>query len=128
MSQENVEIVRASIEAYRRADYLAATAYLAPDVWWESGQEMPAQSPAEVRRMWKRWTSDWEELDMLDEEFIDAGDNVVVVMRYRGLGRLSGVSVERLEFEVHTFRDGQCVRKANFETRTEALETVGLSA
>ena len=77
--------------------------------------------------MWTRWNSDWERLDMVDEEFVDAGDNVVVVMHYRGRGRLSGVTVEQEEFEVHTFRDGQCVRKVNFETRSEALEAAGLS-
>ena len=127
MSQENVDAVCLSIEAYQRGDYVAATAYLAPDVMWESGQELPAQGPAAVRRMWTRWTSDWEQLDMVDEEFIDAGDHVVVVMHYRARGRLSGVAVEKEEFEVHTFRDGQCVRKVNFGTRAEALEAVGLS-
>ena len=74
MSQENVEAVRLSIEAYRRGDWLAATAYLAPDVIWEVGQELPAQGPAAVRDMWQRWTSDWEELEMVGEELIDAGD------------------------------------------------------
>jgi ketosteroid isomerase-like protein len=127
MSQENVEAVRLSIEAYRRGDWVAATAYLAPDVVWEVGQEMPANGPAAVRHMWQRWTSDWAELQMVDEEFIDAGDKVVVAMHYRARGRLSGVAVEVREFEVHTFRDSRCVHKVNFKTRAEALEAAGLS-
>jgi ketosteroid isomerase-like protein len=127
MSQDNVEAVRLSIAAYQRGEWEEATAYLAPDVVWEVGQELPARGPAAVREMWKRWNSEWEELDMVDEEFIDAGDNVVVVMHYRARGRLSGVAVEEREFEVHTFRDGQCVRKVNFGTRAEALAAVGLS-
>jgi ketosteroid isomerase-like protein len=126
MSQENVEAVRLSIEAYRRGDWLAATAYLAPDVIWEVGQELPAQGPAAVRDMWQRWTSDWQELEMVGEELIDAGDEVVVAMHYRGRGRLSGVAIDSWVFEVHTFRDGQCVRKVDFETRGEALAAVGL--
>jgi hypothetical protein len=48
-------------------------------------------------------------------------------MHYRGRGRLSGVTVDQWVFEVHTFRDGQCVSKVDFETRAEALEAVGLS-
>jgi ketosteroid isomerase-like protein len=127
MSRDNVEAVRLSIAAYQRGEWEEATAYLAPDVVWEVGQELPARGPAAVREMWKRWNSEWEELDMVDEEFIDAGDNVVVVMHYRARGRLSGVAVEEREFEVHTFRDGQCVRKVTFGTRAEALEAVGLS-
>jgi hypothetical protein len=69
------------------------------------GGDGPTHGPAAVRRMWKRWNSEWEELDMVDEEFIDARDNVVVVMHYWGRGRLSGVAVEEREFEVHAFRE-----------------------
>jgi ketosteroid isomerase-like protein len=126
MSQENVDAVRSSIEAYVRGDYVGATAFLAPDVVWENGQELPAHGPAAVRDMWTRWNSDWETLEMVAEELIDAGDKVLVAMFYRGQGRLSGVAVEGWVFEVHTFRDGRCVRKADFRTRAEALEAAGL--
>jgi ketosteroid isomerase-like protein len=126
MSRENVELVRKSIDAYRRGDYVDATASFAPDVVWEIGQELPARGPAAVREMWARWDTDWEELEMVAEQFIDAGESVVVAMHYRGRGRLSGAEVSDRLFEVHTFRDGQCVRKVDFQTRTEALEAVGL--
>jgi uncharacterized protein len=126
MSQENVEAVRRCFEAYRRGDYVGASAFLAPNVVWEVGQELPAHGPASVRRMWKRWDSEWEELETVLEEFIDAGDHVVVAVRYRGRGRVSGVEVNDRLFEVHTFRDGQCVRKIDFRERSEALEAAGL--
>ena len=127
MSVENVEAVRTSIDAYRRGDFVAASAYLAPNVVWEVGQELPARGPAAVRAMWERWESEWEELETVAEEFIDAGDHVVVVMRYRGRGRGSGVTVDDLQFEVHTFRDGVCIRKADYPTRADALEAAGLT-
>jgi ketosteroid isomerase-like protein len=127
MSQENVEKVRRSIESYRRGDYAAASAYLAPDVVWEVGQELPARGPAAVRDVWKRWDSEWEELETGAEEFIDAGDSVVVAMHYRGRGRVSGVAVNDRQFEVHTFRDGRCVRKVDYPKRSDALEAAGLS-
>jgi ketosteroid isomerase-like protein len=127
MSQENVEDVRRSIEAYLRGDYAAASAYLAPDVVWEVGQELPARGPAAVRDLWKRWDSEWEELETTAEEYIDAGDSVVVAMRYRGRGRVSGVEVNDRQFEVHTFRQRQCVRKVDYRERSDALEAAGLS-
>jgi ketosteroid isomerase-like protein len=127
MSQENAEVVRLSIAAYQRGDWGEATAYLAPDVVWEVGQELPLRGPAAVRAMWTRWNEDWERLDMVSEEIIDAGDNVFVAMHYEGRGRLSGVAVDQWVFEVHTFRDGRCVRKVDFETRPEALAAAGLS-
>ena len=127
MSQENVEVVRRSITAYQRGEWEEATAYLSPDVIWEVGQELPARSPAAVREMWTRWNDEWELLDMAAEEIIGAGDDVFVAMHYRGRGRLSGVAIEQRVFEVHTLRDGRCVRKVDFETRAEALKAAGLS-
>ena len=126
MSKENVEKVRRCFEAYRRGDYAAGSEWLAPDVIWEIGQELPANGPAAVREMWKRWDSEWEELETFAEEFIDAGDHVVMAVNYRGRGRGSGVEVTDRQFEVHTFRDGQCIRKVDFRERSEALEAAGL--
>jgi ketosteroid isomerase-like protein len=127
MSQENLDAVRLSIAAYQRGEWEEATAYLAPDVVWEVGQELPLRGPAAVREMWARWNDEWERLDMVGEEIVDAGDNVFVAMRYQGRGRLSGVAIDQRVFEVHTFRDGLCVRKVDFETRAEALQAAGLS-
>jgi ketosteroid isomerase-like protein len=127
MSQENVEAARRCIEAYRRGDYEEALEYLAPDVVWEVGQELPARGPAEVREVWRRWDAEWEELETIADEIIDAGDYLIVAVRYRGRGRVSGVEVNDLLFEVHTLRDGRCTRKVEFSTRAEALEAVGLS-
>ena len=127
MSQENVEIVRGSVEAYRRGDYAGASAYLAPDVVWSIGQERPAHGPAAVRGMWKRWDGAWDELETIIEEVVDAGDKVLVAVRYRGRGRGSGVEVDDRQFEVHTFRDGRCVHKVDFRERAEALDAAGLS-
>jgi ketosteroid isomerase-like protein len=127
MPQENVEAVRRSFEAYRRGDYTVASAYLARDVVWEVGQEAPPRGPAAVREAWKRWDSEWEELETIPEELIEVGDNVVVALHYRGRGRASGAEVVARLFEVHTFRQGQCVRKIDYRERSDALKAAGLS-
>ena len=93
---------------------------------WEIGQELPARGPDEVREVWRRWDADWEELETVADEIIDAGDRLVVAVRYRGRGRVSGVEVNDLIFEVHTLRDGRCIRKIEFPTREQALAEVGL--
>ena len=127
MSQENVDATRTSIEAYRRGDYARASAHLAPDVVWTVGQELPAHGPAAVRAVWERWDGEWDELETVIDEVIDAGDKVLMAVRYRGRGRASDVEVNDRLFEVRTFCDGQCVRKVDFRERAEALEAAGLS-
>jgi ketosteroid isomerase-like protein len=126
MSKENVDHVHGCLDAYRRGDYEAASAYLAPDVVWEVDQELPAHGPAAVRNVWSRWDSEWEELDTVADELIDAGDQVVAAIHYRARGRSSGVEVNMRVFEVHTFRDGKCIRKVDFRERSEALTAAGL--
>ena len=126
MSDENVEATRRSIEAYRRGDYAGASAHLAPDVVWAVGQELPAHGPAAIKEMWKRWDGEWDQPQTVIEEVIDAGGAVIIAVRYRGRGRASGVEVNDRLFEVHTFRDGQCIRKVDFRERADALEAAGL--
>jgi len=126
MSQENVEIVRSFTEAYLRGDHVAAVAYLAPDVVYEVGQELPARRPDELLAIWKRWEAEWERIELIPEAYIDAGDQVVVAVRYSGRGRASGLELEDRLFEVHTLRDGKVARKRDFRTRVEALEAAGL--
>lgn len=125
VSRENVDAVRKSVQGYVRGDYEGASAYLADDVTWELGQERPARGPEEVRRAWARWDAEWEELETTAEEVIDAGDSVVLAVRYRGRGPGSGIEIDECRFELHTFRDGKCVRKADFRTREEAIAAAG---
>ncbi|HEY1359158.1 MAG TPA: nuclear transport factor 2 family protein [Thermoleophilaceae bacterium] len=127
MSQRNLEAVRRCMEAYVRGDYVGASAHLAPDVVWEVEQELPAHGPAAVRAVWERWDADWEDLETGYEELIDAGDYVVAAVRYRARGRASGVEVDDVLFEVHTFRGGRCVHKADFKDRDDALKAAGLA-
>jgi ketosteroid isomerase-like protein len=126
MSQENVEVVRAFTDAYLRGAFDEALAHLAPELSYEVGQELPARTPAEVRAIWERWESEWEELETVPEEYLDAGDRVVLAMYYSGRGRGSGVEVEDRQYEVHTVRDGKIVSKVEFKKRAEALEAAGL--
>ena len=127
MSQENVEVVRSYLELIQRRDLAAALDCLDPDVEYEVGQELPMRGRVAVRAMWDRWDADWEDYELLPEEFIDAGDHVLVTVRCSARGRGSGVVVDNRTFDVYTLRDRKCVRKVEFNVRSEALEAAGLS-
>lgn len=72
------------------------------------------------------WRS-WDDYEIDPVEFIDAGQSVVVIVRERGVGKGSGVPVERDHFQVWTFRRRKLVRWEAFATREAALEAAGLS-
>jgi ketosteroid isomerase-like protein len=61
-------------------------------------------------------------------EFIDAGDRVVVIGRLVGKGKGSGVEVGQPNATVLTFRDGLLIRsETGYTDRREALKAAGLS-
>jgi ketosteroid isomerase-like protein len=49
----------------------------------------------------------WQEFSFQPEEFIDAGEQVIVRVRARGRARASGVEVENVRFHVYGFREGK---------------------
>jgi ketosteroid isomerase-like protein len=120
MSRAHVEVVRRLFECYSRGDYAAAADCLDPEVVYETGQELPARGRAEVRAMWERWDSTWEEIATVPEELVDAGDHVLATVHYVARGRGSGIPYEERLYDVYTFSDGSCVRKREFRTRSEA--------
>jgi ketosteroid isomerase-like protein len=79
------------------------------------------------RRWLEDWSSAWSEFSMEPEEFIDAGDRVVVVIRMRATGRGSGVQVERQDAIVFEVRDGMTARVDYYNNREQALKAVGLA-
>jgi ketosteroid isomerase-like protein len=127
MTQANVELLRRHFDCYRRGDYAGAAEYLAADIVWEVGQELPSRGREEVRALWARWDATWDELETVPEEFVVRGRHVVVTVRYSGRGRGSGIRFEECLWDVYTFRDdGKCVRKQEFRDRSQALDAAGL--
>jgi ketosteroid isomerase-like protein len=94
MSQENVEVVRASFEAWNAGDMHAWGALLAPDLTWHPTQDWPEPGPdtgreavlRQVRQIREAWDADTAEPI---SEFIHAADGVAVrfVWRARGHGQ-----------------------------------------
>jgi ketosteroid isomerase-like protein len=74
---------------------------------------------------WQDWLAPWSRYEATFEEFIDAGDNVVVLARLRGETKHGGVAVEHDAAAVWTIADGRVVRVAFHLDRRSALESVG---
>jgi ketosteroid isomerase-like protein len=128
MSQDNVGLVK------RGVDYFMATG----EVPWEMFDEevevhdhdTPDQGAYRGHEGYGRWLDDWgaawAEWSIEPEEFIDAGDSVVVFFRMKTKGRGSGVEVERQDALVYKLRNGTIVRGDYYNNREQALKAVGL--
>ena len=69
----------------------------------------------------------WEDGRYEPEEFIDAGDFVVVALRVRARRRDIRVPVDVSLYHVFEMREGRIQRGTAYLDRAEALEAVGLS-
>jgi ketosteroid isomerase-like protein len=130
MSRENVEIVRRGHEAFERGDLTVALDSLDPEI--VSYVAPPLPDPSEYRgregflQMFANWTEGFDDYVQHAEEYVEAGDHVIVRVYQRGTGTASGVPVERAFWFLHTLRDGRLVRMGVYDTKEQALEAAGL--
>ena len=136
---ENSEIVRRSnvqalgpvYEAWARGDWRRRPDVYALEMEWGWSEEFPefsgVFSDADViSRRLRAWLAPWEDWRCAAEEFITAGEFVVVLTRYTGRGKESGVAVDSRGAHVWTMRAGEAVRLEVFSSRTKALAAAGL--
>jgi ketosteroid isomerase-like protein len=130
MSQENVEVVRRALEAFSAKDGTTFLALLHPEVNWDFAARLidPGirQGHAEIKENLREIEETWETLCSEPQELIDAGDQVVAVLRMRGRGRLSGVEVDANVAYVFDLIGERIVRARHHRDREEALAAAGL--
>jgi ketosteroid isomerase-like protein len=122
MAQENVEIVR----RFLIADVDEALTLADPGIVWNPIEELATDGHDAVRASLARWKAEWDDYELLPEEFVDRGDRVVVTVRLRARGRGSGVDVDARFYDVYTLRNHKIVRMDQFTDRSEALEAAGM--
>ena len=132
MSQENVEIVRQSLEAYAGGDIEEMLSYIDPQGELHSaiigGAEANVfQGHDGFRRWFAESMETFEELNTELTEYRDLGDRIVAFGRIHARGRGSGLEIDSPTGWVFTVRRGKVVRAEGFLSRSEALEAAGLS-
>jgi uncharacterized protein len=131
MSQENVEIVRRSLDAFNRGDVEAALADLHPEVEGIGDPRVPGgqktrRGDTEVKRYFESLSRHWESLRIVPERLVDLGDDVLVLGRMTARSRRGGPEIERALDQMVTLRDGKIIRNRMFSSRDQALEAAGL--
>jgi ketosteroid isomerase-like protein len=131
MSEENVEIVRGILDEWGRGNFRAGTERFDPYSTLVLRAEFPEaggyHGPEEIRAYMQRFLGAWEKVAIKGEEFIDAGDSVVVGVHQVATGKGSGAPVDMRYFQVWSLRGGVVLRMESIFERSEALEADGLS-
>jgi ketosteroid isomerase-like protein len=132
MSQENVEVVREVFESFVGRDWEKTAQLVDPEVEFhgtvgglEEGR-VARGLPQAIQTFEDEDLEAWEERRLEAEEFIDAGDDVIVLLHEFRRGRGSGIELETDTAVVCAVSGGRVVRIQGYMDRHAALEAAGL--
>jgi ketosteroid isomerase-like protein len=128
VSQENVGVVRSLYAGWLRGEI--GIDKLDPEISMVESETLPGAASAygieAVERYMRSFVNYWEQIRFEPQEYIDAGNQVVVVASLIGKGKKSGVEVTRTWAYVWTVRERKALRMVGYADRAEALKAVGL--
>ena len=112
MSNDNVELLRGTYEAFGRGDIPAVIGVLDENVAWITPAVLPhamtVNGRDDVGAFFQKLASTWEDFNLEIDDFCASGDRVCVIGRAGG--KLDGKPASYGFVHAWTVRDGVCVR------------------
>jgi len=125
---EDVERLRSAYEAFNEGGVDAILERLAPDFQVRDRQTSPDRETRYgregIKQLFDSYMEAFDALRLEPEEFLDAGDQVVVALRQKIRGKGSGAEVVGQIAHVWTVQDGAVQRLRIFKDKETALETL----
>ena len=117
MSQENVEVIRGIYEAFGRGDVPTALGRMDQSIEWNEAENFiyadrnPYVGPqAVLEGVFMRLGAEWEGFRATPEEWLEAGNHVVVLGTYSGTHKATGREVRAQFAHVWSVRGERVVR------------------
>ena len=111
MAQDNVELLRATYEAFGRGDVPGVLDSFSDDIAWHAPAVLPqggdAKGKEEVGQFFQRLAGLWEGFQIDLADFVASGDRVCVIGKAKG--SLDGTQTCYGFVHCWTVRDGLCV-------------------
>jgi ketosteroid isomerase-like protein len=131
MSEENVELLRHALEAFRQRDRTTWLSLHDDDFEVINDRDFPEAGVRAPEAAWDHYlkvADAFERVPVQTDELVDAGaDKVLAHQQTVVRGRGSGAEVEFDYWLVFTVRQGRIHRTQWFADRVDALEAAGLS-
>ena len=133
MSEDNIRIARHGYELLAAGDLDGVLELIDPEVELEIHTGRPDLPETERLHGHAGFLENlrllqevFDDVVVTPEEFIEAGEDLVVPIHTAGRGRASGIRVENRVTHIWTIRDGKATRFRVFATKEQALEAAGL--
>ncbi len=132
MSEQNVALVRSIYDAFAAGDIAGVVGRMSPDMVWNEAENFPYAdgnpyrgADAILGGVFARLGSEWDGFAAIPEEFLDAGDNVVVLGRYRGTCKATGQAMDAQMAHVWRVADGMAERFQQYTDTLQAARVMG---
>ena len=111
----NLNSVKAVYDAFATGDIPTVLGTLSPDIAWTEAEGFPYAGTYHGPRgvldgVFMRLGAEWEGFAAVPDEFIDAGDTVVVLGKYSGKYKATGKSFQANFAHVWKMREGKATR------------------
>ena len=131
MSQENVEVIRGLYESFVRGDVPAVLGQMDQQIEWREAENFiyadrsPYVGPqAVLEGVFMRLGFEWVGFTVTPEEWLDAGNQVVVLGTYTGRHKETGKEVRAQFAHVWGMRGGRVVRFQQYTDTKQFAEAV----
>jgi hypothetical protein len=132
MSKENLELVRAIYDAFAAGDIGGVLGRMAPDMVWNEADSFiyadgnPYRGhDAILSGVFARLGGEWDAFAAVPEEFLDAGDTIVVLGRYRGTHKATGNTLDAQLAHVWRIEGGKAVAFQQYTDTLQAARVAG---
>ncbi len=126
MSKENVALIKSIYEAFANGDVPGVLGRMAPGIVWNEAESFPYadRNPyvgpeAVASGVFARIGTEWDGFAVMPEEFLDAGDTIVVLGRYLGSYKATGKAQRTQMVHVWRVKDGKA---AGFQQYADTLQ------
>ena len=126
MSDENLALVRAIYDAFAAGDIAGVLSRMAPGIVWNEAENFPYADgnpyvgpDSILAGVFARLGGEWDGFAAVPDEYLDAGDTIVVLGRYRGAHKATGRALDAQLVHVWRVADGKA---AQFQQYTDTLQ------
>ena len=117
MSQENITVIRGMYESFSKGDVTSVLGQMHQHIEWREAENFiyadrsPYRGPqAVLEGVFMRLASEWADFKVTPEEWLDAGNHIVVLGTYSGRHKESGRGVRAQFAHIWGVTHGRVVR------------------
>ena len=117
MSQENITLIRGMYESFSTGDVTSVLGQMHQHIEWREAENFiyadrnPYRGPqAVLEGVFMRLASEWADFKVMPEEWLDAGNHIVVLGTYSGRHKESGKEVRAQFAHIWGVTHGRVVR------------------